>query len=305
MSLDEPHAIASAVPVRAHAAAPVGAGAPERSARRADARARRWEREADFDRELLAWMSRFAFTTAAVLSERWGVSEQRMRARLRRLEGAGLVRRRREGPNEPLRVVVTERGGVALGESVRTPRGLEPLGHELAVIKRVIAIERHFAEHGPSEARVLTERDMRRDQRRADGHAWSVEVIRERGRRGRRWADYAVESPEGRTAVELEFSLKGTSRLRSIARGYLGSEAFDFVDFVVLERDQDGALRRTLTRVLEEERAAELAARLPGLPENLPCVRVVAWRDPLPHVHAGVRPFPALPAAQLGSDAGA
>jgi hypothetical protein len=116
-----------------------------------------------------------------------------------------------------LRVVVTERGGVALGESVRTPRGLEPLGHELAVIKRVIAIERHFAEHGPSEARVLTERDMRRDQRRADGHAWSVEVIRERGRRGR-WADYAVESPEGRTAVELEFSLKGTSR-RRVPRG--------------------------------------------------------------------------------------
>jgi len=63
-----------------------------------------------------------------------------MRARLRRLEGAGLVRRRREGPNEPLRVVVTERGGAALGESVPTPRGLEPLGHELAVIKRVIAI---------------------------------------------------------------------------------------------------------------------------------------------------------------------
>jgi hypothetical protein len=60
-----------------------------------------WEREQDFDRELMLWMTRFAFTTVAVLSARWGVSEQRMRARLRRLETTGLVQRRREGPREP------------------------------------------------------------------------------------------------------------------------------------------------------------------------------------------------------------
>ena len=60
---------------------------------------------------------------------------------------------------------------------------------------------------------------MRREQREAQGRVWSVEVIRERSRKGRRWADYAVETSEGRTAVELEFSLKGTERLRSIVRG--------------------------------------------------------------------------------------
>ncbi len=101
---------------------------------------RRWEREQEFDRALIGWAARFAFVTAALLAERWGVSEQRMRARLRRLERGGLVRRQRGGPNEPTRVVVTEAGASLVGLTVRTPRGGEPLGHELAVIKRVIAI---------------------------------------------------------------------------------------------------------------------------------------------------------------------
>jgi DNA-binding MarR family transcriptional regulator len=251
-----------------------------------------WEREQDFDRALMRWMTRFAFATVSVLSERWGVSEQRMRARLRRLEAAGLVQRHREGPREPARIVVTERGGAELGLSVRTARAREPLAHELAIIKRVTAIERHFAEHGPDGARVLTERDMRRAARDEPGRSWSVGIVRERGRRGRRWADYAVETPEGRTAVELEFSMKGTSRLRSIIRGYLESGAFDYVDFVVL--DQDVALKRLLNRVLEEEGAAERAGRLPGVPIEVPTIRVVPWRDPLPHVHAGLVPFPPL-----------
>src|SRR3954447_22271766 len=76
---------------------------------------RRWEREEDLDRALLGWASRFAFVTAGVLAECWGVSEQRMRARLRRLERCGYVRRRRGGPNEPVRVVVTEAGAGLVG----------------------------------------------------------------------------------------------------------------------------------------------------------------------------------------------
>ena len=137
-------------------------GAVREQASDAAENTQRWEREQNFDRAMLRWMFRFAFTTASALSERWGVSEQRMRARLRRLERDGLVERRRHGPNEPARVVVTERAAESFGLGQRTPEGREPLGHELAIIKRVIAIERHFAEHGPAEARVLTERDMRR-----------------------------------------------------------------------------------------------------------------------------------------------
>jgi DNA-binding MarR family transcriptional regulator len=264
---------------------------------------RRWEREQEFDRALIVWAARFAFVTAAALAERWGVSEQRMRARVRRLERCGWVRRQRGAPNEPVRVVVTEAGGSLVGLSVRTPRGGEPLGHELAVIKRVIAIERHFQATGARDAWVLSERDMRRDQQAAGERRWAVEFVRSHGRRGRRWPDYAVATGEGRTAVELEFSLKGTTRLREIVRGYLQSGLYEFVDFVALDRPEDAGLWRCLERVLEEERAAELAARLPGVPSVMPAVRVVPWRDPLPHVHAGVRPFPPLRGPQ-GSGTG-
>src|SRR3954447_14909122 len=54
---------------------------------------RRWEREEDLDRAQLGWASRFAFVTAGLLAERWGVSEQQMRARLPRLEQSGPARR--------------------------------------------------------------------------------------------------------------------------------------------------------------------------------------------------------------------
>src|ERR1700742_4943476 len=83
---------------------------------------RRWEREEDLDRELVSWAARFAFVTAGLLAERWGVSEQRMRTRLRRLEQSGYLRRRRGGPNEPVRVVVTEAGAALVGLVVRTPQ---------------------------------------------------------------------------------------------------------------------------------------------------------------------------------------
>ena len=130
---------------------------------------RRSEREDAFDVEVLRWASRFAFVTAATAAERFGVSEQRMRARLRRLERERWVRRFRLGAREPVRVVVSEAGADRVGVGVRTPRGREPLGHELAVIKRVIAIERYFAAFSGDGARVLTERDMRRDERREGG----------------------------------------------------------------------------------------------------------------------------------------
>ncbi len=148
--------------------------------------------------------------TVSTLAWRWGVSEQKMRKRVRRLEREGFVRRIRDGRNQPVRVVVTERGGDACGLTIRTARGRESLGHELAVIKRVMAIELYFAQHGPDGARVLTERDMRREERGEGGGRWSVRVVHPHGRPGKRWPDYAVQTPEGTTAVELEFSLKAT-----------------------------------------------------------------------------------------------
>ncbi len=95
-----------------------------------------------------------------------------------------------------------------------------------------------------------------------------------------------VDVPAGRTAVELEFSAKSTVRLRSIVQGYLRSQQYGYVDFVLLERPQDGALGRRLEAILAEEHALEQAARLPGL-RGVPRLAIVPWRDPLPALDAG------------------
>jgi hypothetical protein len=81
---------------------------------------RRVDREAELDRAVLTWAARFAFVTISTLAHRWGVSEQRMRARVRRLERGGYVQRVRRGANLPARIVVTERGGDLCGLTVRT-----------------------------------------------------------------------------------------------------------------------------------------------------------------------------------------
>lgn len=219
------------------------------------------------------------------------MSEQRMRKRVRRLAREGFVRRVRNGANLPARVVVTERGGDVCGLAIRTAHGREPLGHELAVVKRVTAIEQHFAERRPVGARVLTERDMRRDERREGGRRWAVDVVHPHGRRGKRWPDYAVQTPDGTTAVELEFSLKAASRLRSIVRGYAETALYDYVDFVLLDRPRDAELRRCLTRLVGE--AGVQGAVFGGIRLQT-TVRIVSWRDPLPELHAGIAPFPAI-----------
>ena len=76
---------------------------------------RRFDRESELDLAVLAWAARFAFVTGSTLAWRWGVSEQKMRKRVRRLEREGFVRRVRDGRNQPARVVVTERGGDVAG----------------------------------------------------------------------------------------------------------------------------------------------------------------------------------------------
>ncbi len=253
----------------------------------------RVDREAQLDLAVLAWAARFAFVTVSTLAWRWRVSEQKMRKRVRRLEREGFVRRHRDGRNQPARVVVTERGGDACGLTIRTARGRESLGHQLAVIKRVMAIELHFAEHGPVDARVLTERDMRREERGEGERRWSVRVVHPHGRPGKRWPDYAVQTPEGTTAVELEFSLKATRRLRSIVYGYQEAPHYDFVDFVLLQRKRDAQLWRTLTQLVDDARIVPPFSRLPQFRFG-PTMNITPWRDPLPELHAGIAPFPSI-----------
>jgi hypothetical protein len=239
---------------------------------------------------VLRWIARFAFATAPLLAARWSVSPQRMGARLRRLERDGLVTRTRRRANRPALVCVSSLGAHHLGglRAPRTPRhGL--IGHELAIGKRVVAIERHFAARAV-DGGVLTERDMRRAQVAGQGR-YAARVRDASGRRRRRWPDYVVETPEGRTAVELEFSAKSTQRLQEIVRGYLASRLYEFVDFVLLEGGRHEALWRRLEAIIDHESAVAAGERL-FEDEGVARVRLVAWFDPLPALHAGIHPFP-------------
>jgi hypothetical protein len=169
------------------------------------------ERKCARDEAVLGWVVRFRFVTVGALALRWEVSEQQSRARVRRLERGGLLRRDRPCTNAPAAVIPTNRALVRLGLSVRrTPHFDGRFGHEVAIIKRVTAAETYFRAKLLPQASVLTEREMRREET-AGTQRYSVEVLNPRGERRRRWPDYVVETDHGRTAVELEFSPKTTS----------------------------------------------------------------------------------------------
>lgn len=251
---------------------------------------RRVDREQARDVAVLAWAARFRFVTIGALAVRWQVTEQRMRARVRRLEREGLVLRVRRWTNHPTAIYPSERGLDRLGLAARArPRFDGRFGHELAVIKRVLAAEAFFRE-AQLEATVFTERDARRAEADA-ATQFAIEVRDAAHRRRRHWPDYVVATGEGSTAVELEFSAKATVRLRSIVRGYLRASAYEFVDFVLLEGGEHDALRRRLGAIIATEtREAPTASS----PRGTPRLRMVPWSDPLPALHAGIAPFPPL-----------
>lgn len=251
---------------------------------------RRADRERARDLAVLAWTARFRFVTVGALALRFGVSDQRMRVRVRRLVGEGLVEVLRPSVSYPQAVHLTRAGAYALGLPARAKPGKQlQFAHELAIVKRVIGAEAHFAAHHVP-ARVLTERELRWVEASTD-RRFSVEVLDADHRRRLRWPDYVVEAPEGRTAVELELSPKTTVRLRSMIAGYLRSPAYDFVDLVVLPDAVGERLARRLRRVLEQELAVVRAGRLARLTVDPTRVRVVGWRDPYPRLHSGIYPF--------------
>lgn len=177
------------------------------------------------------WIARFRFVTAEVLADRFEVSHQRVNARLRRLERAGLVVLHRDEPTQPRAVYVSGRGARRVGLRVRrAPRPDAHREHEWALAALVARLERLDA-----SLRVLTERDAR--AREADsGDRHSADVRPAGGELQRRWPDLIVEHPTaGRVAVEVEFAAKHTERLRRIVAGYLNARWFAQVRVLVRE----------------------------------------------------------------------
>jgi predicted ArsR family transcriptional regulator len=82
----------------------------------------RWEQQdTDRDVELLVWISRFRFVTAEVVAERFGITVQRVRAGLKRLEAAGLLASWRGHVSQAEAFWITSHGGAVLGQRRRRP----------------------------------------------------------------------------------------------------------------------------------------------------------------------------------------
>jgi hypothetical protein len=160
-------------------------------------------------------VARFRFVTADLLARWLGVSAQRANTRVRRLEQAGLLARAPGRLGEARAIYVTGRGFDLLGQPRRRPPRAETQRvHELAIVRLCGLIERRSP-----DSEILTERQARALER--DGDRFSIDLGGAGPRRDRRhWPDLIVQPHQRRTALELEFSPKGTQRLASIVEAY-------------------------------------------------------------------------------------
>jgi hypothetical protein len=222
-----------------------------------------WETEqAQRDAEVLAWVGRFRFVTAQAIAARFDVSWQQANGRVRRLERVRLLGTERQHLSQARAVFLTGRGHEMLGwRRRRAPRAQIHREHEEAIVRLVTELER---EH--PDAVVLTERECRQLDDPADGRRYGVEVFGS-GRDNKRWPDAVLETAEGRRAFELEFTPKGTSRLKRIVDAYERS-GYEDVTFLV----KSAALGRRIQGLRRP--TDELHQRL-GLRRRP--VRVVPW----------------------------
>ncbi|HEX8082677.1 MAG TPA: helix-turn-helix domain-containing protein [Solirubrobacteraceae bacterium] len=203
--------------------------------------------EAQRDAEVLRFLGRFRFVTDALLAERCGVSRQQMNRRLRRLAAAGLVERT-PSPIEPRLNMLSRAGARAVDLPLRrAARTVAQREHELALVWLVIQLER------AGGALVRTERECRTLES-AGVSRYSVPVSRPGREDERRWPDVVLEAEGRRSALELELSPKGATRLQAIADAYAAASYFDEVVFLAA----DASIARRLARVA--------VASHPGLP---------------------------------------
>jgi DNA-binding MarR family transcriptional regulator len=231
------------------------------------------------DLELLWWIGRFRFVTAEQIASRLGCTVQRANARARRLEQHGLVGRERTHLSQPRAVFLTGRGHELLGlPRRRSPRAQIQREHEAAIVDLALALETRL----PPGTVVLTERECRQHDHTATGPPrYGAQIAGAGTGRGdrRRWPDLVITSPSGRTAVELELTPKGTSRLRAIIDGYRYSPFRDVV-FAV----RGAALHQRIEQIARRSQpTGALSALLEGKAST---ITVVAWQPGRGHARA-------------------
>jgi DNA-binding Lrp family transcriptional regulator len=227
------------------------------------ARGRGSAAEAQRDAEVLRWVGRFRFVTDELLADRFGVSRQQMNLRVRRLADAGLVERTGP-PMQPRLTMLTRRGARAVDLPVRrAPRTDQQREHELAVVWLVIQIER------AGDILVRTERECRTLEAQGDVRH-SIPVVRPGRPDERRWPDVVLDGGSRRSALELELSAKGTSRLQAIVDAYARTPTYDEAIFLAV----DASIARRLARCMRKAARPVLLAQ-PAAPARR--LRVVPW----------------------------
>jgi len=234
--------------------------------------------ETDRDLEVVAWIARFRFVTADVLAERFAVSEQAMRRRLRGLARAGWIGLEREHRTQANAAFVTARGARLLGQRPRrAPRTQVQREHELALAWLCARLE------VAGTGLVMTEREGRACE--ADGGPrCSADVAYRTGGPTRRWPDLIVTHDDRRIAIEVEFAPKDSPRLRRILNGYRRATWFQEARFLV----RSPALAVRLEALIEATRADDVIADLFDT-TRLPQAVVAAWPGAAPQLQRRIR----------------
>jgi hypothetical protein len=208
---------------------------------------------------------------------RFGVTVQNARRRLGLLVASKVVTAHESGFGMPTLFVLANAGARLVDYPLRRrpPRPEIHRVHELAIVELVASLE--LSAH--ASARVLTERDCRW-QTAAGPARYSVAIRGDRGEQ-KRWPDVAVIANAARIAVEIELAPKHTARLARIVRGYLLSNDYDEVRFLVASPP----LARRLSAIALDQRA-----RL-GLRHASDTTRVTidAWSHASPAERAAIR----------------
>ncbi|HEX6490482.1 MAG TPA: helix-turn-helix domain-containing protein [Gaiellaceae bacterium] len=167
------------------------------------------------DLELLGWLARQRFASAAQVGERFGIGPGRAGRRLGELAAAGYVERVRPfvGPS----VYLATPAALALaGSSLPRPRvDVRTYRHDLGITQLTVEFEL-------AGLHTITEREMRsREARREAVYSASLGLDRSGEPPRRHFCDLAVEAAAGALlAFELELTPKRTGRLRAILKAY-------------------------------------------------------------------------------------
>ena len=192
------------------------------------------------DREIVRWIGRHRFVTAAQVAERFGVGRSQCYARLTGLVRLGLLNHERLLHGEP-GVYLATRSGLELAE-VRLPTAavdLRTYEHDLKLVTLITELEQ--ARRGA----IWTERELRAvdtpSSQPAGHYAPRYAVLLGSGNQLRltpsgapriHFPDAVIDDRAGhRTAIELERTVKGRSRLRQILRAYTAARHLDAVRY--------------------------------------------------------------------------